>query len=100
MDQRERSEAGRVLLGAALRRLRVEAGLNLSEAAEAAGISLSYLSEVERGRKLISLDALDSCAVALGTSVVDILSGVYPFGSSRRPRQVAPPPDARYRSEP
>lgn len=93
----ERMAAGRLLLGAALRERRLGAGLTLSEFAARTGLSLSYLSEVERGRKLMSLDALDACAVALDVLVVDILAEVYPFGVSRRPARVRAVPDARFR---
>jgi transcriptional regulator with XRE-family HTH domain len=89
--------AGRVLLGAALRRRRVEAGLTLAEVAAESGLSLSYLSEVERGRKLMTLEALDTWALAMGVAVVDVLSGVYPFGAVPRPRRVHVVPDARFR---
>ncbi|WP_457253620.1 helix-turn-helix domain-containing protein [Pedococcus sp. P5_B7] len=96
----ERLEAGRVLLGAALRQRRLDAGLTLSELAERAGLSLSYLSEVERGRKLMSLEALDAYALALGMLVVDILARVYPFGLGERPAEVQVVRDARFRHEP
>lgn len=93
----ERLAAGRVLLGAALRARRLDAGLTLAEVAERAHLSLSYLSEVERGRKLMSLEALDAWAVALDMTVVDVLSSVYPFGVRDRPTAVDVVPDARFR---
>ena len=94
----DRLVAGRVLLGAALRRRRLDAGLTLAEVAERADLSLSYLSEAERGRKLMSLDALDAWAVALDVTVVEVLSSVYPFGVRDRPAVVGVVPDARFRS--
>src|SRR5690348_2908743 len=93
----ERLVSGRLLLGAALRERRLRAGLTLAEVAEASGLSLSYLSEVERGRKLMSLEALDAWAMAMKVVVVDVLAEVYPFGHVARPRRVEAVPDARYR---
>jgi transcriptional regulator with XRE-family HTH domain len=95
----DRASAGRVLLGAALRKYRMESGLTLSEVAQRANLSLSYLSEAERGRKLMSLEALDAWAVAMDVTVVDVLAGVYPFGSASKPRRVEPVVDGRFRQE-
>lgn len=94
----ERATAGRLLLGANLRRLRLAADLTLSDVAEASGISVALLSEVERGRKNPQMDFLDRYATALGCLVVDLLDGVYPYGTRRRPRRTPTrPPDGRLR---
>ena len=100
MNTNDRMTAGRVLLGAALRERRLASGRTLADVAELAGLSMSYLSEIERGRKLMSLDALDDWAVAMGVTVVDVLSDVYPFGATVRPHHVHVVPDARFRSAP
>lgn len=63
-------------LGARLRALRKDRGLALKAVAANAGISLPFLSEIERGQKLPSLAVLARLAPALGTSVVQILSGL------------------------
>jgi transcriptional regulator with XRE-family HTH domain len=95
-DPAERDQAGRMLLGRALRERRSLAGFNLDELASRSGLSSSYISDVERGRKLISLTALDAYARALGTLATDLLDGVYPYGEKRRPRRLPKPlPDGR-----
>jgi len=55
------------VLGDVLRARREERGLSLRAAAERAGISPAHLSEVERGRKELSLGRLDALAQALET---------------------------------
>jgi len=53
------------LLGEELRRFREERGFTLEDLAARAGLSISYLSEIERGRKNPSLKALDQVCRAL-----------------------------------
>jgi transcriptional regulator with XRE-family HTH domain len=91
-----RLATGRLLLGARLRARRTRAGLQLAELAERAGVSQAYLSDMERGRKLPTLPALDAVATALGTSAAALLRGVYPWGSAEPPAQPpSSPPDGR-----
>jgi transcriptional regulator with XRE-family HTH domain len=71
--------SGNEALGARLRELRKEKGLKLVALANKSGVSLAYVSEVERGRKLPSLEVLDRLAGALGLSVLDVLHGVEPY---------------------
>lgn len=71
--------------------------MTLAQASGAAGLSLSYLSDVERGRRLPSLEALDRLCAALGTLVVHALAGVFPFGSTVVPEDPGPPRDGRVR---
>ncbi len=64
-----------VILGEKIRDLREERGYTLSDMAERAGLSISYLSEIERGAKRPSLKTLDKIATALNVSrniLVDI----------------------------
>lgn len=60
-------------IGAALRRARLQQGRTLRDVAEAAGVSLPYLSEVERGRKEASSEVLAAVCRALGLSLLDLL---------------------------
>lgn len=90
-----REAAGRIAVGQALRARRYEAGLTLAALAQASGLSLSYLSDVERGRKLVSLDALDRIAIAHGLLAVDLLKGVYPYGAADEPDALGVPADGR-----
>lgn len=72
--------------------------MSLTETALSAGISYSYLSDVERGRRLPTLEVLDSIAVSLGATVVGMLSGLYPWDDSVPPSStLEPPPDGRRR---
>jgi hypothetical protein len=72
---RERSEPlWRDLVGEVLRRQRLAQERTLKEVADAARISLPYLSEVERGRKEASSEVLAAAAHALGLGLGDLLS--------------------------
>ena len=71
--------SGNAALGARLRELRKKKGLKLVALANKSAVSLAYVSEVERGRKLPSLEVLDRLAGALGLSVLDVLDGVEPY---------------------
>lgn len=60
-------------LGSRIRARRTALGLTLAEVAERAGLSLPYVSNLERGRGNPTLDALRSVAAALQQSVSDLL---------------------------
>jgi transcriptional regulator with XRE-family HTH domain len=63
----------REAVGDALRRRRQAQGRTLREVAAAAGVSLTYLSEVERGRKEASSEVLEAVCSALGLVLADLL---------------------------
>jgi transcriptional regulator with XRE-family HTH domain len=63
----------RELAGGALRRRRQAQSRTLREVADAAGVSLAYLSEVERGRKEPSSEVLAAVCTALGVLLSDVL---------------------------
>jgi len=56
----------RVALGKLLREARQQRGKVLSEIAKAAGVSVPFLSDLERGKRAIGPKRLDSLARALG----------------------------------
>ncbi|MFG2127449.1 helix-turn-helix domain-containing protein [Streptomyces sp. NPDC048751] len=64
----------RDLIGDVLRRERLAQERTLKDVAEAARISMPYLSEVERGRKEASSEVLAAAAQALGLGLGDLLS--------------------------
>ncbi|MFJ9820915.1 helix-turn-helix domain-containing protein [Streptomyces sp. NPDC101151] len=64
----------RDLVGEVLRRERLTQERTLREVADAARISLPYLSEIERGRKEASSEVLAAAAHALGLGLGDLLS--------------------------
>jgi len=59
-----------------LKEARTAQDLTLKELAEHTGLSVSYLSDIERGRTNPSLSTLETLAAALGMSVIDLLTGV------------------------
>ena len=62
----------REAVGEALRRRRQHQGRTLREVAEAAGVSLTYLSEVERGRKEVSSEVLEAVCAALHLGLAEL----------------------------
>jgi transcriptional regulator with XRE-family HTH domain len=83
---------GRRLLGDRLRDLRQETGLTLPQVVTQTGISMSHLSDCERGEKALSLPALFTLADLYGLLITELLDGVYPYGSRQEPLS---PPGAR-----
>lgn len=67
----------RTALGEALRRLRLEQGRTLADVARVAGVSMPYLSELERGRKEGSSEVLAAICDALRVDLSDLLAVVW-----------------------
>jgi len=59
-----------------LKEVRIARDLTLKALAEQTGLSVSYLSDIERGRTNPSLGTLGALAVALKMTVMDLLTGV------------------------
>jgi transcriptional regulator with XRE-family HTH domain len=68
-------ERDRETLGQRIRSLRQRQKLTLSDVASAADVSVSLLSQVERGKTDPSLDTLRDIADALGTTPFQLLAG-------------------------
>ena len=66
----------RQLLGEVLRAERTRQGRTLREGSLAAGVSLGYLSEVERGQKEASSELLQSISQALGVPLSKVYAAV------------------------
>ncbi|MBU2702693.1 transcriptional regulator with XRE-family HTH domain [Sporomusaceae bacterium BoRhaA] len=62
-------------IGLKIKALRNERGYTLKQVADAAGISVSFVSEIERGKRNPGLDNLHNIARALGVSSDFILAG-------------------------
>lgn len=63
------SEANvRLIFGLKLRQLRTEKGLSLQQLADASGLSVSYLNEIEKGKKYPKTEKIASLADALDVS--------------------------------
>ncbi|GHH93508.1 helix-turn-helix domain-containing protein [Streptomyces capillispiralis] len=76
-DPTAREPLWRDLVGDVLRRERLAQERTLKDVADAARISMPYLSEVERGRKEASSEVLAAAAQALGLGLGDLLSRVH-----------------------
>jgi len=77
------AEAERVDVGERLRAIRRLRRSTLKTVADRAGLSESFLSQVERGRANASVGSLKRIAAALGVNVADLFE---PNGSAGRPR--------------
>lgn len=64
----------RFILGLKLKTLRQERGLSLKATADRAGMSISYLSEIEKGKKYPKPEKLLDLATALGVAFDDLVS--------------------------
>lgn len=60
-------------VGANLRIYRLNAGLSQEKFAERLGVSLNYAGEVERGKRNLSLQSLESLALTLEIDPLDLL---------------------------
>ncbi len=67
----------REVYGRLLRGLRTRQGRTLAHVSTAAGVSLAYLSEVERGLKEPSSEVLEAICVALGSSVTLLVGAAH-----------------------
>ncbi len=84
----------RDLVGDVLRRERLAQERTLKDVADAARISMPYLSEVERGRKEASSEVLAAAAHALGLDLGDLLSlarSEFTLHRNRRQSRVSSP---------
>src|SRR3954464_418018 len=66
----------RRLLGDVLRERRLEQGLTLRQVSAEARVSLSYISEIERGQKEASSELLSSLCQAMDLPLSDVLRDV------------------------
>lgn len=63
-----RESAVKLLFGLKIRQLRAEKNISQSELAEKAGLSVSYLNEIEKGKKLPKVEKIAQLADTLGVS--------------------------------
>lgn len=64
----------RIQFGAAVRRQRLELGLSQEELAERSGLHRTYVSDVERGERNVSLDNIGKIANALDVPIADLFA--------------------------
>jgi transcriptional regulator with XRE-family HTH domain len=86
-----------------LKEMRKARDFTLKELAARTGLSVSYLSDLERGRTMPPLPTLETLAVALDITVLDLLTGVDFAGEQTEgglpPGLAALRDDPEYRSE-
>jgi DNA-binding XRE family transcriptional regulator len=82
----------RTAIGQALRDVRTEQGRTLSDVAEVAGMSMQYLSEVERGRKEASSGILEAVCASLRIRLADLVAQTHQVLTvDSRPVPTGPP---------
>ena len=79
----------RTMLGGVLRHVRRHQGRTLADVADAARVSMQYLSELERGRKEASSEVLAAVCEALGIELSDVLTEVGRLFAEHRVRHAA-----------
>ncbi|GAA2392691.1 helix-turn-helix transcriptional regulator [Gordonia cholesterolivorans] len=82
----------REALGEHLRSLRLRRGERLADTAARAGVSVQYLSEIERGRKDPSSEMIAAVVGALDTTLGDVTVAVGEHLRETQPTAAAPAP--------
>lgn len=75
--RRRRRPLLREVYGTLIRRLRGRQGRTLSDVAARAGVSVAYLSEIERGLKEPSSEVLEAVCTALGSSIAHLVGAAH-----------------------
>lgn len=87
----------REVYGRLIRRLRGRQGRTLTHVAARAGVSVAYLSEIERGLKEPSSEVLEAVCTALGSSIAHLVGAAHRelvLESTASSRIPGPAPDA------
>ncbi len=66
----------RVRFGVAVRELRREMHISQEDFAERAGLHRTYISDLERGKRNVSLENIEKLAKALNLSIADLMKRV------------------------
>lgn len=77
-------KGGFILIGSRLKELRKQQKMTLKELAEGAGVSISFLSQVERGKSSVTLESLRKISEVLGVN-----PSVFFAGTEKRTDDVA-----------
>lgn len=65
----------RIIFGLKVKQLRQARGFSFDQLSKQTGISLSYLNEIEKGKKYPKSDKVDNLATALGTTTASLTDG-------------------------
>ena len=66
----------RQIFGARIKELRVASGLSQEAFADRCGYARTYMSRIETGRANVSIDAVETLAVALRISLQELFQGL------------------------
>ena len=66
----------KIIFGLKVRQLRIEKDLSFKQLSTAAGMSVSYLNEIEKGKKSPKMDKVKTLATALGTTYDELISPI------------------------
>ena len=72
---RAKSANERIIFGLKVKQLRLQRGFSFDQLSKQAGISLSYLNEIEKGKKFPKRDKVQQLAAALGTTADELTNG-------------------------
>ena len=75
-----------VALGRRLRSFRVAKGMSQEKLAQKSGLHPTYIGQVERGEKNITVDTLAKIAAGLGIELVDVFEYLDPTSDHERSR--------------
>lgn len=79
----------REVYGQILRDYRHEHGLTMRQLARKTGVSLGYISEIERGKKEASSEMLEDICGGLGLTVLDLLEMAVQLGREQLLKEAA-----------
>lgn len=65
-----------IRFGQAVRKVRREQGISQEELAERCGLHRTYISDVELGKRNVSLENIERIAISLNRSLVELFSEV------------------------
>ena len=74
----QKPQNNKIIFGLKARQLRMELNLSFAELAEQTGMSISYLNEIEKGKKYPKDDKIALLAVALQTTPAEMISAEMP----------------------
>jgi len=75
-----KNQQAKILLGLKVKQLRHKRGLSFAELSKTAGLSVSYLNEIEKGKKYPKEEKLNALATALGVDTTTLTSQEFDEG--------------------
>jgi transcriptional regulator with XRE-family HTH domain len=73
MERRRSGRSARLVFAENVRKLRRERGLSQESLAERSELHRTYVGSVERGERNVSIDNMESLAIALGVKLREML---------------------------